>query len=249
MFRYNFRQYGNDKLNRGIDACVKAKVGLIAMKTQGSEASFRDAWKKFEKSGKWNKYQAVLGAKPQGTTDTERVFYYLLGRMQAEHGTLDAGRIGSEALADTFAKVVREIIDESRARTDNRQRGLSTDPKLGNPFSAGSRLQTAPACNFVLTNGDILLASAYRHGLFLGVHETPDGRKEYMLASEKIQPRQGDPADHHVPARQGRAPADRRGELHEARVADRGALPLRAHGLARAVAVHVELQQWPVRDE
>ena len=33
-----------------------------------------------------NKYQAVLGAKPQGTTDTERVFYYLLGRMQAEHG-------------------------------------------------------------------------------------------------------------------------------------------------------------------
>jgi predicted aldo/keto reductase-like oxidoreductase len=62
MFRYNFRQYGNDKLNRAIDACVKANVGLIAMKTQGSEASFQDAWKKFEQTGKWTKHQAVLKA-------------------------------------------------------------------------------------------------------------------------------------------------------------------------------------------
>jgi predicted aldo/keto reductase-like oxidoreductase len=62
MFRYNFRQYGNKELNDAIDACTKAKVGLIAMKTQGSEASFADAWKKFEGTGKWNKYQAVLKA-------------------------------------------------------------------------------------------------------------------------------------------------------------------------------------------
>ncbi|MEZ5063390.1 MAG: aldo/keto reductase [bacterium] len=62
MFRYNFRQYGNDELNRAMDACVKANVGLIAMKTQGSEASFEDAWKKFEQTGKWNKHQAVLKA-------------------------------------------------------------------------------------------------------------------------------------------------------------------------------------------
>jgi len=32
------------------------------MKTQGSEASFEDAWKQFEKSGKWTKHQAVLEA-------------------------------------------------------------------------------------------------------------------------------------------------------------------------------------------
>ena len=60
-------------------------------------------------------------------------------------------------------------------------------------LGGGSSMDCAKGINFVLTNGDILLASAYRHGLFLGVHETPDGRKEYMLASEKIQPRQGDP--------------------------------------------------------
>lgn len=62
MFRYNFRQYGDKELNLAIDAAAKADVGLIAMKTQGSEAGFRDAWKKFEQTGKWNKHQAVLKA-------------------------------------------------------------------------------------------------------------------------------------------------------------------------------------------
>jgi len=62
MFRYNFRQYGDQKLNLAIDAAHKANVGLIAMKTQGSEAGIEDAWKKFEKTGKWTKHQAVLKA-------------------------------------------------------------------------------------------------------------------------------------------------------------------------------------------
>ena len=36
-----------------------ANVGLIAMKTQGSEAQ-RDLWKKYTGDGKWTKHQAVL---------------------------------------------------------------------------------------------------------------------------------------------------------------------------------------------
>lgn len=62
MFKYSFRDYGNETLNRAIDAAHAAGVGLIAMKTQGSEAGIRDAWKKFEKTGKWSKHQAVLKA-------------------------------------------------------------------------------------------------------------------------------------------------------------------------------------------
>ena len=62
MFRYNFRSYGNTELSAAIDAAHKAGVGLIAMKTQGSEAGLRDAWQKFEKTGKWTKHQAVLKA-------------------------------------------------------------------------------------------------------------------------------------------------------------------------------------------
>jgi uncharacterized protein len=62
MFRYNFQQYGNTELNKAIDAAAKAKVGLIAMKTQSSSVSFEDRTKKFEQSGKWNKFQSVLKA-------------------------------------------------------------------------------------------------------------------------------------------------------------------------------------------
>jgi predicted aldo/keto reductase-like oxidoreductase len=62
MFRYNFRQYGNKELNVAIDKAHQAGVGLIAMKTQGSEAGISDAWKKFEQTGKWNKFQSVMKA-------------------------------------------------------------------------------------------------------------------------------------------------------------------------------------------
>jgi predicted aldo/keto reductase-like oxidoreductase len=62
MFRYNFRQYGNKELNLAMDACAKAGVGLIAMKTQGSAVSFENEWQKFKQTGKWNKYQAVMKA-------------------------------------------------------------------------------------------------------------------------------------------------------------------------------------------
>ncbi len=62
MFRYNFRQYGNKELNQAMDAAHKAGVGLIAMKTQGSSVSFEDRWQKFQQTGKWNQYQAVMKA-------------------------------------------------------------------------------------------------------------------------------------------------------------------------------------------
>jgi hypothetical protein len=62
MFRYSFRDYGNKELNEAIDLAHKAGVGLIAMKTQGSEAGIEKAWKKFEQTGRWNKFQAVLKA-------------------------------------------------------------------------------------------------------------------------------------------------------------------------------------------
>lgn len=39
LFRYNFRQYGDRELNTAIDACDKAGIGLLAMKTMGSVPS------------------------------------------------------------------------------------------------------------------------------------------------------------------------------------------------------------------
>lgn len=36
LFRYNFRRYGDMELNKAMDACHKAGIGLIAMKSQAS---------------------------------------------------------------------------------------------------------------------------------------------------------------------------------------------------------------------
>jgi predicted aldo/keto reductase-like oxidoreductase len=36
MLRYSFAQYGDKELHRAIDACVEAKIGLVAMKCQNS---------------------------------------------------------------------------------------------------------------------------------------------------------------------------------------------------------------------
>lgn len=68
MFRYNFREYGNKELNDAMDACHKANVGLIAMKTQGSAVSFEDRVNKFD-STKFTRPQAVLKA----VWDDERI--------------------------------------------------------------------------------------------------------------------------------------------------------------------------------
>ncbi len=47
MFRYNFTQYGNLELNKAIDACKNAGIGLIAMKTQASVPDDQDYVKNF----------------------------------------------------------------------------------------------------------------------------------------------------------------------------------------------------------
>ena len=61
MFKYNFRDYDNDALNRAIDKCAKANIGLVAMKTQGGAESFGERVDAFSEKG-FNKYQAVLKA-------------------------------------------------------------------------------------------------------------------------------------------------------------------------------------------
>lgn len=48
QFRYNFTQYGNLELNKAIDACKAAGVGLIAMKTQASVPDDQDYVKEFQ---------------------------------------------------------------------------------------------------------------------------------------------------------------------------------------------------------
>lgn len=61
MFRYNFSQYGDRALNRAMDACKKANIGLIAMKTQRSVPANQEDVVKFQ-SDKFNLAQAKMKA-------------------------------------------------------------------------------------------------------------------------------------------------------------------------------------------
>jgi predicted aldo/keto reductase-like oxidoreductase len=62
MLKYNFRSYDDADLNRALDRCAKAGIGLVAMKTQGgAEASFQDRVDPFKEKG-FNQYQAALKA-------------------------------------------------------------------------------------------------------------------------------------------------------------------------------------------
>jgi len=61
MFRYSFGQYGDKELNKAIDACKKAKIGLIAMKTQRSVPAEQEEVIKF-KSKNFTLGQAKLKA-------------------------------------------------------------------------------------------------------------------------------------------------------------------------------------------
>ncbi|MCH2106147.1 MAG: aldo/keto reductase [Planctomycetes bacterium] len=61
MFRYSFGQYGDKELNKAIDACKEANIGLIAMKTQKSVPAEQEEVIKF-KSKDFTLGQAKLKA-------------------------------------------------------------------------------------------------------------------------------------------------------------------------------------------
>lgn len=68
LFRYNFRRYGDRELNLAIDACKKAGIGLLAMKTMGSVPSGQ------EKAAEFRSKNFTLGqAKLKSVWADERI--------------------------------------------------------------------------------------------------------------------------------------------------------------------------------
>ena len=61
MFRYDYHYYKSDALNRAIDRCVKAKIGLVAMKTQVGAMTLPEKINPFLKRGV-NQHQAAIKA-------------------------------------------------------------------------------------------------------------------------------------------------------------------------------------------
>ena len=186
MFRYNFRRYGDKALNKAMDACAKAGIGLIAMKTQGSEASFEDQWKKFEKTGKWTKHQAVLKAVWEDPRITAAVsamknFEQLRQNIQA---ALDKGKLTSaewDAL-DRYATATRSLACDgcdhlcsphvqAPVQIGSTMRFLMYHDVYGEPEKAKALFDKMPADAKQLANVDFSGANrACPHGVDVAAH-------------------------------------------------------------------------------
>ena len=94
MLRYNFRSYGDRALNEAIDACHRAGIGLIAMKTQASAVSFAERLDPFRKTG-YNRHQAVLKAVWQDGRIAAIVSAMPTVRMVEENAAAAYGRLSA----------------------------------------------------------------------------------------------------------------------------------------------------------
>ncbi len=123
-------------------------------------------------------FNDLLDDKPKSNTDSESSFYYFLGKLKKRFHTTDSSKIGKENLKKTFAYTINDLIKES--------------PKTFrdvNPSILGGikgNIYTSPSCNFVVTDGNMLMA--YRKGpdLYLGVKNFDKDQKEYIISSEMI---------------------------------------------------------------
>jgi len=61
MLKYNFRDCDSDALNRALDKCSEAKIGLAAMKTQAGGPTKPEVFEPFQQRG-FNPHQAALKA-------------------------------------------------------------------------------------------------------------------------------------------------------------------------------------------
>ncbi len=128
---------------------------------------------------------------PQGTIDTERVFYYMLGKMRDEFGTTDASRINTYSLRQFYAQTIGDILRQSNEEampwfvepTDRFQR------LTGVALKRGSSVQIPVGANFILSDGNRTLAVRSGRDLFLGVRQGAGGAKEVLIATQPIQPK------------------------------------------------------------
>lgn len=125
---------------------------------------------------KINLYRIVLGGGPKGNTDSERVFYYILSRLYETTGTTDSGKIPLSKLQSVFANALSELLSQSKP---------AYKPLTGTVMGIKGNLQFEPSCNFVLSDGNRLLAFKKGFDLFLGEKALSNGQKIYVISSEK----------------------------------------------------------------
>jgi hypothetical protein len=135
----------------------------------------------------------LVGSRPKGETPGELGLYMFVGRLLKEHGTSDVSQIGLDAATRTFAHLMKDL------RTQAKQTALPTGfrPFLqrlaGNrpdahTVAAAQRLTHHPqtGLNFILSDGNHLLAFRSGRSLFIGERALPGQPREVLVTSEPL---------------------------------------------------------------
>ena len=139
----------------------------------------------------------LTGETLKGTTDSEVAFNRILGHMMRLVGTTDPARIDSDTLMKVFGRTLREIInlaDWSLKDTDfHKLEPMMVDRlnEVGLKPAPDASIKFLPALNFVISDGNRILASCYKQKLWLNVYRLPDGATVPFFSSEPIKPAVG----------------------------------------------------------
>lgn len=128
---------------------------------------------------------------PKGTTDSERVFLYMMGKLRERTGTTDTRKLSTAQVEAVFSEVVSELIRLSSTLDKPAQKTVKQrfEQLSGASLSPGTKLQVPVGLNFILSDGERTFASCFGHPLHLGTRLSKTGDlQEVMLASRKTQP-------------------------------------------------------------
>lgn len=139
MFRYDYHYYKSDDLNRAIDRCVKAGIGLVAMKTQVGAMSLPERLNPFKQRG-LNQHQAAIKA----VAADERIT-----AICSEMINVDMMRQNSEAVASPLTVAEAEAIQE-HARLISHLWCRGCDKICRSASGSGERIAVADTLRFLM---------------------------------------------------------------------------------------------------
>lgn len=122
----------------------------------------------------------VLGTLPKGTNSGEKILLYFLGKLKQKYNTTNSQDIPTPKLQQAFAETMRDFMQASTPIYDTLE---------GNISGLKGKIQWGPSCNYVMTDGKVVMA--YRKGrkLYLNRHVRENGKSGYLVASEPMQPK------------------------------------------------------------
>lgn len=147
--------------------------------------SIKQARKDPQIDSNFQRYEKEYGLKPAGTTDSEAFFTYFIGKMKDNKLDITSKDLTINDVRPVFAEALKDFLPYTKTSTAGIN---SEEAKMMGFEDITGDISVSTSMNFVTSNGKMLLAFARGNELYLGVSRSSSGKKEYIVASEIIDP-------------------------------------------------------------